>query len=81
MFDFALSEFFLLGIIALIFLGPKELMILFKTLGKWMAKLKAMQAAFHHSMNAALEEDSPPENSHTERSDSKQANATGGEDE
>lgn len=59
MFDFAFSEFFLLGIIALIFLGPKELMILFKALGKWVGKLKAMQHALYKSMHDAAQEDAP----------------------
>lgn len=53
MIDFAWSEFLLIAIIALIFLGPKELITLFKTLGKWTAKAKAMQKAFMDQVNQA----------------------------
>ncbi len=53
MIDFAWSEFFVLAIIALIFLGPKELILLFKTLGKWAAKIKALQSLLHEHINAA----------------------------
>ncbi|MBX9977926.1 MAG: hypothetical protein K2X98_06780 [Alphaproteobacteria bacterium] len=53
MLDFAWSEFFLLAIVALIFLGPKELILLFRTLGKWAAKIKALQAVFQEHINQA----------------------------
>ncbi len=53
MLDFAWSEFFLLAIVALIFLGPKELILLFRTLGKWAAKMKALQATFQEHINQA----------------------------
>ncbi len=53
MIDFAWSEFFLLAIVALIFLGPKELVVLFKTLGRWFAKIKALQAAFYEHVHQA----------------------------
>ena len=56
MLDFAWSEFILVALVALVFLGPKELILLFKTLGQWVAKLKAMQKIFMDQVNAATVE-------------------------
>lgn len=53
MLDFAWSEFFLLAIIALIFLGPKELVILLRSMGRWVAQLRALQRTFIDQVNAA----------------------------
>ncbi len=53
MIDFAWSEFLLIAIVALIFLGPKELIILCRTLGKWAAKARAWQHAFQEQINQA----------------------------
>jgi|GEM_PF-5117050 len=53
MIDFAWSEFLLIALVALIFLGPKELIILFRTLGKWAAKARAWQNAFQEQIKQA----------------------------
>ncbi|PIZ34337.1 MAG: hypothetical protein COY39_00445 [Alphaproteobacteria bacterium CG_4_10_14_0_8_um_filter_37_21] len=38
MIDALWSEFFIIILVALIFLGPKDLLILLKTIGKWVGK-------------------------------------------
>jgi sec-independent protein translocase protein TatB len=43
MIDIAWSEFFLVLIIALIFLGPKELLTLMRSLGQFFGKIQAMR--------------------------------------
>ncbi len=53
MLDFAWSEFLIVALVALVFLGPKELILIFKNLGKWAGKLKAMQRAFMDQVNQA----------------------------
>jgi sec-independent protein translocase protein TatB len=65
MLDFAWSEFILVALVALVFLGPKELILLFKTLGQWVAKLKAMQKIFMDQVNAATVENAHGEESPT----------------
>lgn len=63
MLDFAWTEFFILAVIALIFLGPKELIILFRTLGKWVAKAKALQTTLQkHIQEASIEIDNEQKN-------------------
>lgn len=63
MLDFAWAEFFLLAVIALIFLGPKELIILFKTLGRWVAKVRALQVMLQeHIHEASIEIDNEQKN-------------------
>ena len=58
MFDFAWAEFMLVALVALIFLGPKELIALFKTLGKWTAVLRTLQQNFMRQVHeASLEMD------------------------
>lgn len=56
MFDFAWAEFMLVTLVALIFLGPKELLTLFKTLGKWTATLRTLQQNFMHQVHEACRE-------------------------
>ena len=53
MFDGAWAEFILLGIIALIFLGPKELISLCRTAGCFVGKLKALQETFMDHIHTA----------------------------
>lgn len=63
MLDFAWSEFLIVALVALVFLGPKELILLFKTMGKWAGKAKSMQRAFMDQVNQAsleLDDDKKP---------------------
>ncbi len=42
MIDALWSELFVIILVALIFLGPKDLLILLKTIGKWVSKGQEM---------------------------------------
>lgn len=44
--QFGLSEFLLLGIVALIVVGPKDLPLMMRKLGQWMAQAKKMANEF-----------------------------------
>lgn len=46
MLDIAWTEFLLIGILALILIGPKELPVVLRTLGKWIAKARHMAQQF-----------------------------------
>jgi len=56
MFDIGWSELLLIGIVALIAIGPKELPTVLRTLGQWMAKLRRMAAEFQNQFQEALRE-------------------------
>ena len=46
MFEIGWSELLLIGIVALIAIGPKELPTVLRTLGQWMSKLRRMASEF-----------------------------------
>jgi sec-independent protein translocase protein TatB len=56
MFDIGWGEFFLIGIVALIVVGPKELPGLFRTVGQWTGKARAMAREFQRSLEQAANE-------------------------
>lgn len=56
MFDIGMSELLLIGIVALIVVGPKDLPALFHTLGRVTAKMRALGREFTSAMNAAARE-------------------------
>jgi sec-independent protein translocase protein TatB len=56
MFDIGWSELLLIGIVALIVIGPKELPTVLRTLGQWMAKLRRMATEFQNQFQEALRE-------------------------
>ena len=56
MFGLGWSEMVLIGIVALIVIGPKDLPGMFHTLGKVMAKVRAMGRDFQRAMNDAARE-------------------------
>ncbi len=56
MFDIGWGELLLIGIVALIFIGPKELPTVLRTLGQWMAKLRRMAAEFQNQFHEAMRE-------------------------
>jgi sec-independent protein translocase protein TatB len=56
MFDFSWSELLLIGIVALIFIGPKELPGVLRTLGQWMAKIRRMASDFQNQFHDAMRE-------------------------
>ncbi len=56
MFDIGWSEFMLIGIVALIVIGPKELPSVLRTVGKTVTKLRRMAGEFQGQFNEALRE-------------------------
>ena len=56
MFDIGWGELLLIGIVALIAIGPKELPGALRTLGQWMGKLRRMAAEFQGQFQEAMRE-------------------------
>lgn len=56
MFDISWSEFLLIGIVALVVIGPKELPTVMRTLGQWTRKVRAMAADFQDQFQEAMRE-------------------------
>jgi sec-independent protein translocase protein TatB len=56
MFDFSWGEIVLIGIVALIFIGPKELPTVLRTAGQWMARIRRMASEFQGQFQEALRE-------------------------
>src|SRR5437660_9814881 len=56
MFDISWSELLLIGIVALVAIGPKELPGVLRTLGQWMAKLRRMATEFQNQFHEAMRE-------------------------
>ena len=56
MFDLGWSEMLLIGIVALIVVGPKELPGLFRSIGQAVGKARGMAREFTRAMEAAADE-------------------------
>ena len=56
MFDLGMSELLVIGVVALIVISPKDLPQLFRSLGKFTAKMRAMAREFSRAMEAAADE-------------------------
>jgi sec-independent protein translocase protein TatB len=56
MFDIGWSELVVIGIVALIFIGPKELPSLLRTLGQMMTKVRSMASEFQGQFQEAMRE-------------------------
>jgi Tat protein translocase TatB subunit len=64
MFDIAWTEYLLIAIVALVLLGPKELPIVLRTIGHWIAKARQITASFERQLytldsDPSLDKDSP----------------------
>jgi len=56
MFDLGFMEMLVIGVVALIVVGPKDLPGLFRSAGQFMGKAKGMAREFSSAMNAAADE-------------------------
>ena len=56
MFDLGLTELLLIGIVALIIVGPKDLPVLFRRVGEFVGRMKGMAREFTSAMNSAADE-------------------------
>lgn len=56
MLDLGWTELLVIGIVALIVVGPKDLPVLFRNVGRFVGKAKGMAREFSSAMNQAAEE-------------------------
>jgi sec-independent protein translocase protein TatB len=56
MFDIGWGELLVIGIVALVAIGPKELPTVMRSLGHWMGKIKRMASEFQGQFQEALRE-------------------------
>ncbi|HCQ64727.1 MAG TPA: twin-arginine translocase subunit TatB, partial [Rhodobacteraceae bacterium] len=56
MFDIGFTELMVIGVVALIVVGPKDLPTLFRTLGRFTARMRGLGREFTSAMNAAADE-------------------------
>ena len=56
MLDIGWSELLVIGVVALIVVGPKDLPKLFRSLGQWVGKARGMARDFQRAMNDAADE-------------------------
>jgi sec-independent protein translocase protein TatB len=56
MFDISWTEFLLIGIVALIVIGPKELPTVMRSLGQWSRKIRSLAADFQNQFHEAMRE-------------------------
>lgn len=56
MFDLGWTELMVVAIVALIVLGPKDLMVFSRNVGRWVGKAKGMAREFSSAMNQAADE-------------------------
>jgi sec-independent protein translocase protein TatB len=56
MFEIGWGELLIIGIVALIAIGPKELPGVLRTLGQWMSKLRRMASEFQSQFQEAMRE-------------------------
>lgn len=56
MFDISWTEFLLIGVVALIVIGPKELPTVMRTIGQWTRKIRSMAADFQRQFEREMRE-------------------------
>jgi sec-independent protein translocase protein TatB len=56
MLDIGWSELLIIGVVALIVVGPEELPQLLRTVGQWVGKVRRMAGEFQNQMNEAIRE-------------------------
>jgi sec-independent protein translocase protein TatB len=58
MIDIAWSEFLFIAVLALIFIGPKELPVVLKAVGRWIGKVRAFARHLQKQLEG-LSQDNP----------------------
>lgn len=56
MFDIGWSELVIIGMVALVVIGPKELPTVLRTVGQWMGKVRRMASEFQGQFQEAMRE-------------------------
>ncbi|MBV1863023.1 MAG: Sec-independent protein translocase protein TatB [Rhodobacteraceae bacterium] len=56
MFDIGMSEMAIVGVVALIVVGPKDLPVMFRKVGQFVGKARGMARDFSRAMNEAADE-------------------------
>src|ERR1043165_2905175 len=56
MFDISWGKLVIIGVVALIVIGPKELPTVLRTVGQWMGKIRRMAAEFQGQFQEAMRE-------------------------
>lgn len=56
MLDIGWSELLVIGVVALVVVGPKELPTLLRTVGQWVGKARRMASEFQGQLNEAIRE-------------------------
>jgi sec-independent protein translocase protein TatB len=56
MFDISWTEFLLIGVVALVVIGPKELPTVMRTMGQWTRKIRGMANEFQNQFQEAMRE-------------------------
>ncbi|SFP20078.1 Sec-independent protein translocase protein TatB [Tranquillimonas alkanivorans] len=56
MLDIGWTELLVIGVVALIVVGPKDLPVMFRTLGRFTAKVKGMAREFQRAMDDAADQ-------------------------
>lgn len=56
MFDLGWTELLVIGIVALIVVGPKDLPVLFRNVGRWVGRIRGMAREFSRAMNEAADD-------------------------
>src|SRR3954447_7170606 len=56
MFDISWGKIVIIGVVALIFIGPKELPSVLRMVGQWMGKMRRMAAEFQGQFQDAMRE-------------------------
>ena len=56
MFDIGWTELMVVGVVALVVIGPKDLPDMFRTMGRFTAKARSMARDFQRAMEAAADE-------------------------
>lgn len=56
MFDLGMMELLVIGVVALIVVGPKDLPVMFRNVGRFTGKMKGMAREFTRAMNDAADE-------------------------